>query len=222
VHLSAHLVPAVYSLHLCICLHIRYQQSTVCTCASVCTSGTSSLHLVPAVYSLHKKQTSVHFILVQFKPHSHETDKQYKIQFHQYLHHLLQTFFDKEYAYCYYLKLWQILGSWRGWMQVTIKWDVVLCFSLWFVLQCSHHLILHAADGGIGELGRTGSTCGLNEALSWYMPGKPEKIQKNLTQTVSTQQRLQEYIFWMKMRVVTFSEQSWWTFESSEMLHHVN
>jgi hypothetical protein len=26
----------------------------------------------------------------------------------------------------------------------------------------------------------------------------------------------------MKMRVVTFSEQSWWTFEFSEMLHHVN
>jgi len=63
-------------------------------------------------------------------------------------------------------------------MQVTIKLDVVSCFSLWFVLQCSHQLILHAADGGIGELGRTGSTCGLNEVLSWYMPGKPEKIHK--------------------------------------------
>ena len=61
-------------------------------------------------------------------------------------------------------------------MQVAIKWDVVSCFSLWFVLQCSHQLILHAADGGIGELGRTGSTCGLNEVLSWYMPGK--KIHK--------------------------------------------
>jgi len=63
-------------------------------------------------------------------------------------------------------------------MQVTIKWDVVSCSSLWFVLQCSHHLKLHAADHGTGELGRTGSTCGLNEVLSWYMPGKPEKIHK--------------------------------------------
>jgi len=64
-----------------------------------------SAHLVPAVYSLHKKQTSVHFILVQFKPYFHETAKEYKIQFHQHLHLLLQTIFDKEYAYCYYLQL---------------------------------------------------------------------------------------------------------------------
>ena len=54
------------SLHLCICLDIWCQQST---------SGASSLHLVPEVYSLHKKQTSVHFILVQFKPYLHETAK---------------------------------------------------------------------------------------------------------------------------------------------------
>jgi len=39
-------------------------------------------------------------------------------------------------------------------MQVTIKWDVVSCFFLWFIFQCSHYLILHAADCRTGELGR--------------------------------------------------------------------
>ena len=66
-------------------------------------------------------------------------------------------------------------------MQVTIKWDVVSRFSLWFILQCSHHLILHAADGGTGELGRTGSTCGLIEVLCICLES-PRRYTKNLTQ----------------------------------------
>ena len=39
-------------------------------------------------------------------------------------------------------------------MQVTVKWDVTECFFLWFILQCSQYLTLHAADPGIYELGR--------------------------------------------------------------------
>jgi len=41
-----------------------------------------------------------------------------------------------------------------------------------------------------------------------YMSGEPEKIHKKPHSTASTQQILQEYTFRMKMRVVTFSEQS--------------
>ena len=144
------------SLHLCICLDIWYQQSTVYTRSKLqfisywCNLSPTFMKQLNSI-----KYSSINIYIFYCK-----------------------HFFDKQYAYCYYLQLWQILGSWRGWMQVAIKWDVVSCFSLWFVLQCSHHLILHAADGGIGELGRNGSTCGLNEVLSWYMPGKPEKIHK--------------------------------------------
>jgi len=39
-------------------------------------------------------------------------------------------------------------------MQVTIKWDVTLCFCLWLISQCCHYLRLHAAERETGELGR--------------------------------------------------------------------
>ena len=37
-------------------------------------------------------------------------------------------------------------------MKVTIKVDGTSCFLLWFILQFSHYLRLHAADSGTGEL----------------------------------------------------------------------
>ena len=101
------------SLHLCMCLYIWYQKSR-------------------------KKQTSVHFTLMQFKPCFPKTATAYII------HLLLPTFliWSNLTVIIYHCERFQVLKRVNaGCIQVRCY----IVFFLWFILQCSHYLRLPAA-----------------------------------------------------------------------------
>ena len=154
------------SLHLCICLDIWYRKSTQ-------KANFSSFHnwfnLRPTFI---KQLNSIKYSSINI--------------YNFYCKHFLIR--SMLIAIIYNYDRFQVLEEGECRLQSSgMLYHVVSCFSLWFILQCSHYLTLHAADCVNGELGRTGCTCGLSYTILVYAWKAREDTQKNLTQTASTQ-----------------------------------